>query len=454
MARWTPPADHLGDELRRWVGAGLLSPRQADAILAHEGRPPLGAAHTAPTAQGEGTRRVVPAVAEALGYLGGALAVVGLGLVAGRAWPDLSTASRLALAGTAMLALLGAGFAVRAGEADALARFRGVLWLVSTAAAGLFAGVSADAMGAEAPTSVALASSSAATIESGVLWRGRVRPLQQLTFLAGTAVVAGAAVSSVVEGAAAGLAVWLVGSAWLAAGLGHRTPDAVLTDGVGALATVVGSLIVASAWEGTGLAFGLATGMALLALASTRRLPTTKGDRRVVAAIGVIAVVQVTPGTLGYFARDGGAATGLATFVVGALLLVAAARAAIRVPLAAELSGGVAMIGGAAITAAQWEGFAPLVGIATGILLLVLGALRDRIVLSALGSLALLVNVPWAIAHYFPGQGRAPLLIFVTGAIVLGVAVLVSRNASSGSRPGAHRRGRRPPGMTAGPAPS
>ncbi len=32
-----------------------------------------------------------------------------------------------------------------------------------------------------------------------------------------------------------------------------------------------------------------------------------------------------------------------------------------------------------------------------------------------LGTLGLLVHVPWAIGRYFPGEGRVPLLIMVAG---------------------------------------
>ena len=54
--------------------------------------------------------RRVPVVSEALGYLGGILAVVGLVLLVGQYWPDLDTwARRLTASGIGALALLGAG---------------------------------------------------------------------------------------------------------------------------------------------------------------------------------------------------------------------------------------------------------------------------------------------------------------------------------------------------------
>ena len=47
--------------------------------------------------------------------------------------------------------------------------------------------------------------------------------------------------------------------------------------------------------------------------------------------------------------------------------------------------------------------------------------------MSGVGSIGLLVFVPWSIAHFFPGEGRAPLLIFASGVVIVVVAVMLSR---------------------------
>ena len=95
------PAASVADDLDRWVAAGLLAPDQAKAILEHEGsRPPpevLTPQPTAPAVHGPSSR--FPLAAEALGYLGGALALTGLVLVLVHYWPDLAWAGRLALTG-------------------------------------------------------------------------------------------------------------------------------------------------------------------------------------------------------------------------------------------------------------------------------------------------------------------------------------------------------------------
>ncbi len=107
--------------------------------------------------------------------------------------------------------------------------------------------------------------------------------------------------------------------------------------------------------------------------------------------------------------------------------MVAGARRLLRAPIVAEIVGGLALIGGAALTATQWPAFAPLFGLATALTLLVIGTRPGRVLYSLLGSLGLLINVPWAIARFFPGEGRAPLLILVSGALIIAVAVMLAR---------------------------
>jgi hypothetical protein len=99
----------------------------------------------------------------------------------------------------------------------------------------------------------------------------------------------------------------------------------------------------------------------------------------------------------------------------------------LRAPIATETIGGLGLIGGAALTGTQWPSFAPLFGLATAVVLLVIGMMPGRVLYSLLGSLGLLVNVPWAIGRFFPGEGRAPLLILVSGALIIAVAVLLAR---------------------------
>jgi hypothetical protein len=72
-------------------------------------------------------------------------------------------------------------------------------------------------------------------------------------------------------------------------------------------------------------------------------------------------------------------------------------------------------------------GVAPIFGAGTAVGLVALGMLGDRLLLSVPGSVGMLVNVPWIIVWFFPGEGRVPLLTLISGALILAVAVLLTR---------------------------
>ncbi|MFN8036552.1 MAG: DUF2157 domain-containing protein [Acidimicrobiia bacterium] len=458
------PVD-LALRVHEWVDAGLLTPAQADAILAHEGAvavpaaPAVAAAVPAPPHVRPAGPSRVPVVAEALGYLGGVLAVIGLVLIVSRYWPDMATAGRMALTGLGALALVGAGALVREAEDPAFARLRWFLWLASTACAAVFAAVLAgDAFTVARPTEVMIVATVVA-VESGLLWWWRDRPLQQFTCLAGTLVAIGAAVAVLTVAGVVGIAVWLAGVALLTAALVRFGPRPVLTLLVGAIAVMVAGSITASEWEAFGLVFATASAIALVALALVPDLVRDRSQQLVLASVGAVAVLSFLPGTLGYFAREAGVVTGLLTWAFGAGLVVLGARRLVRQPVLVEVLGGLALLGGAALTGVQAPGFAALFGIATAVALVALGTIPGQVLLSVFGSIGLLVNVPWAIGWFFPGEGRAPLLLMVSGALVLVVAVLMARMGGRfrrelGRRQDGNRDRQVPPSSRAAPGPA
>ena len=151
----TTPANGAAANLRaaldRWRTAGLITDAQAASIEQHE----LTLLQAARPVPAHDTRRGIPLVAEALGYLGGTLGIVGLTLLVSRYWPDMATAGRLGLSGGAAVLLAGAGYSVHEGADPAFTRLRWFLWLVSSAAGALFAGVLAtQTFGADAPATM------------------------------------------------------------------------------------------------------------------------------------------------------------------------------------------------------------------------------------------------------------------------------------------------------------
>jgi len=444
------PTPGVADDLARWRAAGLLSGEQEAAILAYEeaaGTTPRVAARPPMVAH----RRSTSVVAEAVGYIGGMLATIGLVLLVARYWTDMATAGRLALSAAGAVGLLGAGALVHARAAPALARLQGFLWLASTAATTLFMGVlTVDGFGAGETKTVVLACVAAVAVESGVLWWWRDRAIQELSFLVGAAACAGAVTAELAAQGPVGLTVWAVGVALLASGLRRLLPRPILAEGAGAVAVIVGGTMAATGWQGFGLALLVATAFALLAVATVPGPAPQRADQLTIGIFGALALLEAVPSTVGYFSHRGGGATGLVAWGIGGLLVVAGARRFVRLAVVAEVLGGVAIVGGAAITWLQWHGFAPVFGIVTAIGLLALGMLPEQVLLSMFGSLGLLVNVPWAIGWFFPGQGRAPLLILVSGALILVIAVLLSRRHGPLRRDLAAPRHRRPPSSATG----
>ncbi len=173
-----------------------------------------------------------------------------------------------------------------------------------------------------------------------------------------------------------------------------------------------------------------ACGLVLMAAHTPRSL--SHEDRLTLGIIGAIALFQSVPSTVGYFTGRAAALTGMITWAVGGALVLVSTRRNLAMVIVYEIVGGVAFVGGPAITWFQWRGFAPAFGIAVAVALVSLGMMPGKMMFSALGLLGLLINVPWTIVHFFPGQARAPLLILVSGALIIGIAALLSIRAIRG----------------------
>lgn len=224
------------------------------------------------TAPETGSR--TPLAVEALGYLGGALAIVA-GLVAVRQfWPDTTAADELGLAGAAAAALAVGGAVTPAGRNPAFGRLRSVLWVLSVIA------LAATVFCAAAVT----VASAAAWLDSGLRSWGP------------------------------GLAIWVLSLLWaVAVERGMLTPAWAghLAAGAGLLLGAELAMPIAA-----GQALAIATVLALLAAGVVTR-------RGWLLVFGVIGVLQVVPQTVErYLPRF--AATPLAIFVIGLALLATA----------------------------------------------------------------------------------------------------------------------------------
>ena len=121
----------LDELLGRWVAEGWIEAGQADRIQAGEearaeASVPGQPGQASVPAPAEVPRRV-PLVVEALGYLGGLLAIVAAVVVVSQVWPGIPTGAELAFAAAGAVALGAVAAMMRTGGAPALARLRSAL---------------------------------------------------------------------------------------------------------------------------------------------------------------------------------------------------------------------------------------------------------------------------------------------------------------------------------------
>jgi hypothetical protein len=301
------PGTDLHGQLARWVAEGLIDAGQATRIEeAEAGTQQHRAPATAP--------RRVPLVVEALGYLGGVLAVVAAFIAVGQLWPDIPTSAQLAFAAAAAAALGIAAAVLVTGDDPAFGRLRSVLWTLSTASLAAFTGVLASEVGGFDPNGTTLTLSAAAGVYAGVLWWRTRAPLLHVTTFAYAAVLTGAAIATAGPGLgvwAVGLGVWCLSALWGAAAFrGYFVPR-----DVGYVVAAAGLL------AGAQLTMGAATGHMLALATVAGLLAAGVALRRVwVLALGALGVLTVVPRTVTRYLPQGLAAP-LAVLIVGLVLL-------------------------------------------------------------------------------------------------------------------------------------
>ena len=420
--------------LRRWETAGLLSGDEVDSIIAFEHNNEQVASTS--DADTEREERKMPLVAEALGYLGGLLSAIGVIMLVARYWPDLATGWRVGLPTAVAVAGVAGGALVNEHADDALRRLKWSLWLVGTAGIGAAGGVAIyDSMG-PVPTygwadehQVVFGAASLVALLSAALWRGKPRPLQQFTFLGGLAVSLGAAANEWWELPVVGLVVWVSGAVMLLIAQREIGTYPVITGVAGGVVMVVGSTMMIDRWGTAGALFLVVTSAALIGLGQ-RPISVTNNDLIPAFLVaGVLSLVLTVPTALIQFADDDGLVTGLAVWVIGSVSYAVGEQGSIRVPTVMLIIGGAGIIVGPAISASELPGVGTVVGLVSALVCLAIGATPGRVVLSFIGAGSLLIYVPWSIAHFFPGEGRAPLLIAVSGVLIVGVALFLARSA-------------------------
>jgi MFS family permease len=298
----------LEERVRNWHDAGLVSEEQLTAILAFEAR------HGRREPDGGASRRTM--IAEAVGYVGAALAIGAIALLLRDLWPELLTGGRLMLVGVLTVLLLGSGFALRRTERGPVQRLTSVLLTGGVIGVGwLTAIVAVDVIGwREARVALAIGVVTGAVALPLYLMRSRALP--QVTLLVTVIVVVTAALSIPalsLDPMWYGLVLAAVGVGWLLLGMGGWLHPRRLAEAVGAVVAVFAMQSGSFEHRVLMLSLGvaLAGGLVGLAVASDRV------HHLVVGAVGLFLFVPQL-----VFELFGDAIGAPATLLVIGLLLV------------------------------------------------------------------------------------------------------------------------------------
>ena len=251
-----------------WVADGIITAEQATRMRADLTVPLMVPSGGLPAAIPRTSRAAL--VTEALGYLGGVIILVALGLVIGNLWDELSVGVRLALVGVVTVLLLVAGALIPARLGATGARLRSVLWLASSAALAAFLALGASEWDGWADETQAMCAALGTALYSAVLWWAHRHLLQHVAVFVPLLIGVATGVSMLPDaGALLGLAVWGVSAAWFALAWGGVIPGRQVGTVLGAIGMVVGAATLVD--EGWGVVLALATVSALVGLALTFR---------------------------------------------------------------------------------------------------------------------------------------------------------------------------------------
>lgn len=252
----------LREAVQRWVGAGIVTPEQAESIAKFEAAGATRAA-PAPTAP-----RRLSTVAELVTYLGIVLVLASGSLAVNRLWHGMAVGARAGVGvAVALLGFFG-GYAVTRLRDEGATRLGWFLWLCGTGGVAMTSAVLVDRIGKQNVGWTLLVTGLAVFVVSVALWRNRERPLQFITSVGGLCLSVGGLVTLThwhPNTTAVGLLVWAASIALALAGIKFVHPGLVAIL-VGQMGVFFGAMTMTGSSQMLGFtlgAVGAAAGVAL-----------------------------------------------------------------------------------------------------------------------------------------------------------------------------------------------
>lgn len=304
-----PDSSFIESLLWQWTADEIITPGQAVKMRAY-------VAQERPK-----SARAGQVVAEALGYLGGAIVVAASVLIAAQVWMDLATSWRLVVLGLAAAVLQAAGWSISKTLTGIGDRVRAVLWLASTGAAcGFFGVIAVSVLELQGPDTALLITFGTAAYATA-LWVWNRSPLQQSAMIVALALTFAAAINALdVSEDLNGLGLWAVGISWALLGWGGLLTPRRLALVLGSVTAIIGAMVTAG--SDAGLVLALVTVIAVWRAAVALR-------DLALLAVGTIGALWSVPVAMTTWFPDSMAAT-YALLLVGGLLVAVAVRIARR----------------------------------------------------------------------------------------------------------------------------
>jgi hypothetical protein len=316
----------LFDEAR---DRGIITPEQADqlrdlAAATPPPPPPSEAQDVSDDDTGPSLAHIGTRIAEALGYVGAALAIVAGVFIAQQFWADLTPWSQTSLLGVVAIALLGAGAAVNGPIGTPTGRLGSFLWVLAAGATAATFSVYASEVANVTDNDMALWVTAPATILAAVLWRLRERALQLMTVTFGIAGVSMAILAQVDDTVVTwgGLLIWALGIAWMLLAYARVLTPLRAALVLGALGALAGPLFMFD--DNWALWLGLGTAVALIVIGIGKGITALGG-------MAVVALFVYIPRIVFEYVGDGLAAV-VAMLLVGIVLVAVAVIMATRRP--------------------------------------------------------------------------------------------------------------------------
>ncbi len=273
----------LDRRIPTWVDAGLITTEQADAIRAFE---------RSNDDPGPSRQRSLISPAEAIGYVGAALALGAIALILNDLWRGLVVGGRMTLVGVLTVALFGAGLAVRSSSSATMQRLTSVLFTATVVGVGWFTSVVAgdlfDLRSAAVWTAVGLAT----VVVAAALYLWTPRALLQVAVLVSALIapVAALDLTQISPGPGwYGLVVGAIGAAWFLLAAGGWLASRVVGEVSGALVAFMGVQIGSFGdARAAALVIGVVLAAGLVALA-------IRTDRLHHLIIGALALFVLSP---------------------------------------------------------------------------------------------------------------------------------------------------------------